>query len=277
MNIHAKFKFTDIIYEKKQGVAWITINRPDSYNSVTQHSIEELCDAFRDAAEDGEIGVIVFTGAGEKAFCSGGNMQAISERTSGVKRNHLRVMSHLALAIRTAGKPVIAAVNGYSIGLGHELHLICDITIAADHAKFGQTGPKMGSVPVWTATQLLHRTVGEKRAREILYFCRQYTAQQALEWGLVNAVVPMKDLHSTAMAWAQELLDKCPTSLRIAKLAFNAESDQSLWSGMFAGGEMLSAHVDTEEFVEGPSAWLEKRKPDFRRFRKNVRKVNKIS
>ena len=272
MNTHVDPPFTDILYEKKDGVAIITINRPDSYNSVTQHSIEELCDAFTDAAEDGEIGAIILTGAGEKSFCSGGNMQAISERTSGVKRNHLRVISHLTIAIRTAGKPVIAAVNGYSIGLGHELHLICDITIAAEHAKFGQSGPKMGSVPVWVATQLLHRTVGEKRAREILYFCRQYTAQQALDWGLVNHVVPMKDLHATAMAWAQELLDKCPTSLRIAKLAFNAESDQSLWSGMFAGGEMLSAHVDTEEFVEGPSAWLEKRKPDFRRFRKNVRK-----
>jgi dihydroxynaphthoic acid synthetase len=268
-------EFTDILYGKKEGVAWITINRPASYNSVTQHSIEELCVAFRDAAEDGEIGVIVLTGAGEKAFCSGGNMQAISERTSGVKRNHLRVAAHLAVAIRTAGKPVIAAVNGYAIGLGHELHLICDITIAADHAKFGQTGPKMGSVPCWAATQLLHRTVGEKRAREILYFCRQYTAQQALDWGLVNAVVPMKDLHETAISWAQELLDKCPTSLRIAKLAFNAESDQSFWSGMFSAGEMLSQHIDTEEFIEGPTAWLAKRKPDFRRFRKNVKKTEK--
>jgi|SRR6185369_2619055 len=273
--VKSESEFTDIIYEKKDGVGWITINRPASYNSVTQHSIEELCDAFRDAAEDGEIGAIVLTGAGEKAFCSGGNMQAISERTSSVKRNHLRVAAHLAVAIRTAGKPVIAAVNGYAIGLGHELHLICDITIAADHAKFGQTGPKMGSVPCWAATQLLHRTVGEKRAREILYFCRQYSAQQALDWGLVNAVVPMKDLHETTMTWAQELLDKCPTSLRIAKLAFNAESDQSMWSGMFAAGEMLSQHIDTEEFIEGPTAWLEKRKPDFRRYRKKVGKTAK--
>jgi naphthoate synthase len=273
MNAHVKKQYTDILYDKKDRIATITINRPQSYNSVTQHSVEELTDAFRDASEDGDIGVIIFTGAGEKSFCSGGNMQAISERTGAVKRNHLRVMSHLAMAIRTAGKPVIAAVNGYSIGLGHELHLICDITIAADHSKFGQTGPKMSSVPCWAATQLLHRTVGEKRAREILYFCRQYSAQQALDWGLINAVVPMKDLHATARAWADELLEKSPTSLRIAKLAFNAESDQSLWSGMFAAGEMLSQHVDTEEFVEGPAAWLEKRKPDFNRYRTNSRKT----
>jgi len=274
MNAHVRSNFTDILYEKTDGVAVITINRPDSYNSVTRHSLEELTQAFTDAAEDGEVGVIILTGAGEKSFCSGGNMQAISERTSHVKRNHIRSMGHLAWAIRNSGKPVIAAVNGYSIGLGHELHLICDITIAADHAKFGQTGPKMGSVPVWSATQLLHRTVGEKRAREILYFCRQYTAQQALDWGLVNHVVPMSELRATAMAWAQELLDKSPTSLRIAKIAFNAESDQSFWAGMATGGELLSQHIDTEEFVEGPSAWLEKRKPNFRKYRVNKTKTS---
>lgn len=272
MNTDTKPVFTDIIYEKADGIAEITINRPDSYNSVTRHSLEEMTAAFTDASEDAEIGVIILTGAGQKSFCSGGNMQAISERTSNVKRNHIRSMGHLAMAIRNAGKPVIAAVNGYSIGLGHELHLICDITIAAEHAKFGQTGPKMSSVPVWSATQILHRTVGEKRAREILYFCRQYTAKQALDWGLVNHVVPMSELRATARAWAVELLEKSPTSLRIAKIAFNAESDQSFWGGMFAGGEMLAQHIDTEEFVEGPAAWLEKRKPNFQKFRVNKTK-----
>ncbi len=264
--------FSDILYRKEAAIAWITINRPESLNSLTRHSVEELTAAFTDAAEDAEIGVIILTGAGEKAFCSGGNMQAISERTSHVKRNHLRAMNHLAIAIRTAGKPTIAAVNGYSIGLGHELHLICDITIAAEHARFGQTGPKMGSVPVWSATQLLHRTVGEKRAREILYFCRQYSALQALEWGLVNAVVPAGELVGTAKAWATELLEKSPTSLRIARLALNAESDQAFWSGMFSGGEMLAQHIDSEEFTEGPSAWLSKRKPEFHRFRNAAKK-----
>ncbi|MET0408119.1 MAG: enoyl-CoA hydratase-related protein [Hyphomicrobium sp.] len=264
--------FSDILYEKEDAIAWITINRPDSLNSLTRHTVEELTIAFTDAAEDAEVGVIILTGAGSKSFCSGGNMQAISERTSHVKRNHLRAMSHLAIAIRTAGKPTIAAVNGYSIGLGHELHLICDITIAAEHARFGQTGPKMGSVPVWAATQLLHRTVGEKRAREILYFCRQYSAQQALDWGLVNAVVPAAELTATATAWANELLEKSPTSLRIAKIALNAESDQAFWGTMFSGGELLAQHVDSEEFTEGPAAWLSKRKPEFYRFRNAAKK-----
>lgn len=268
MNHHVRAPFQDILYDKAGGIARITINRPDTYNSVTQHTMEEMIAAMRDAAEDDEIGVIVLTGAGEKSFCSGGNMKAIAERTSSHKRNHLRVMAQLAMMMRTAAKPLIAAVNGYAIGLGNELHVMCDITIAADHAKFGQTGPKMGSVPVWGATTLLHRTIGEKKAREMLYFCRQYTAQQALDMGLVNAVVPMSELHATTEAWCQELLDKSPESLRIAKLAFNQESDQSLWGGMFAGSELLSMHIDTEEFIEGPTAWLEKRKPDFRSHRR---------
>jgi dihydroxynaphthoic acid synthetase len=260
--------FTDILYEKKKGIAKVTINRPDTYNSVTQHTMEEMTAAFRDAAEDDEIGVIVLTGAGEKSFCSGGNIKAISERTSSMKRTHLRVMAQLAIVMRTSSKPIIAAVNGYAIGLGNELHLICDITISADHAKFGQTGPKIGSVPVWSTTQLLHRTVGEKRAREILFFCRQYTAQQALAMGLINAVVPMAELYSVTEEWCQELLAKSPQTLRIAKLAMNQESDHSFWAGMFAGSEMLSMHIDSEEFTEGPTAWLEKRKPDFSPFRK---------
>lgn len=270
----ATLAFTHIHYEKGAGIATVTINRPETYNSVTQHSIEELIAAFRDAAEDEEVGVIIFTGAGEKAFCSGGTMQAISERTSGVKRAHLRVLTSLMVQMRTAGKPIIAAVNGYAIGLGNELHMICDISIAADHAKFGQTGPKVSSVPVWACTNILHRTIGEKRAREMLYFCRQYTAAQALQMGLVNHVVPLAELMPTARAWAEELLDKSPTSLRIAKLAFNMESDQSLWSGMFAGGELLASHVDSDEFLEGPTAWLEKRKPNFRRYR--TRKIRVV-
>jgi dihydroxynaphthoic acid synthetase len=260
--------FTDLLYDKTDGVATVTINRAETYNSVTQHTMEEMIAAFRDAAEDDEIGVIVLTGAGEKSFCSGGNIQAISERTSSVKRGHLRVMAQLALVMRTSGKPILAAVNGYAIGLGNELHVMCDITIAADHAKFGQTGPKIGSVPVWGATTLLSRSVGEKRAREMLYFCRQYTAAQALNMGLINAVVPLVDLASTTRAWCDELLDKSPQTLRIAKLAFNQESDHSFWGGVFAGSELLAMHIDSDEFIEGPTAWLEKRKPNFRKYRK---------
>jgi len=270
MNAHAKFEFTDIIYDKAGGIARVTINRPDSYNSLTRHSAEELLVAFTDAAEDDEVGVIVLTGAGEKAFCSGGNMRSIQERTSSMKRGHLRLMAQLALVMRTAGKPIIAAVNGYAIGLGHELHVMCDLTIAADHAKFGQTGPKMGSVPVWCTTQLLHRIVGEKKAREIIYMCRQYTAAEALDMGLINAVVPMSELKATVDQWCEELLDKSPQTLRIAKLAINQESDQGLWAGMFSAAETLSLHIDTEEFVEGPTAWLEKRKPNFRDYRRKL-------
>ncbi len=270
-----KQHFTDIVYEKAEGIATVTINRPETYNSVTQHSIEELTVAFRDAADDEEIGVVIFTGAGDKSFCSGGTMQAISERTSGVKRGHLRVLTGLAVQMRTCGKPIIGAVNGYAIGLGNELHMICDISIAAEHAKFGQTGPKVSSVPIWACTNLLHRTVGEKRAREMLYFCRQYTAQQALAMGLVNHVVPQDELMTTARAWAKELLEKSAASLRIAKLAFNLESDQSLWGGMFAGGELLAQHVDSDEFLEGPTAWLEKRKPDFGKYRTRRIRVTK--
>jgi naphthoate synthase/2-ketocyclohexanecarboxyl-CoA hydrolase len=264
----ATLGFTDLLYDKTDGVATVTIDRAETYNSVTQHTMEEMIAAFRDAAEDDAIGAIVLTGAGEKAFCSGGNIQAISERTSSVKRGHLRVMAQLALVMRTSGKPIIAAVNGYAIGLGNELHVMCDITIAAEHAKFGQTGPKIGSVPVWAATTLLSRSVGEKKAREMLYFCRQYTAAQALDMGLINAVVPLADLASTTRAWCDELLDKSPQTLRIAKLAFNQESDQSFWGGVFAGSELLAMHIDSDEFIEGPTAWLEKRKPNFRRYRK---------
>ena len=266
------FTFTDIIYEKNSGIAKVIINRPDSYNSLTRHSAEEMLVAFRDAAEDDEIGVIVLTGSGEKAFCSGGHMRTIQERTPSMKRAHLRLMAQLAVVIRTCGKPVIAAVNGYAIGLGHELHVICDLTIAAEHAKFGQTGPKMGSVPIWATTQMLHRTVGEKKAREIVYLCRQYTAAEALEMGLINAVVPMAQLAETVDQWCQEILDKSPQTLRIAKMALNRESDQSLWGGMFGASETLCLHVGTEEFLEGPTAWLEKRKPNFRAFRKNISK-----
>lgn len=148
-----------------------------------------------------------------------------------MKRTHLRVLTSLMVQMRTAGKPIIAAVNGYAIGLGNELHMICDISIAADHAKFGQTGPKVSSVPIWACTNMMHRTIGEKRAREMLYFCRQYTAAQALQMGLVNHVVPMAELMTTARAWAEELLDKSPSSLRIAKLAFDVRATRACGAG----------------------------------------------
>jgi naphthoate synthase/2-ketocyclohexanecarboxyl-CoA hydrolase len=263
-----KHKFTDILYDKTDGIGWITINRPETYNSITQHTVEEMTAAVTDAAQDPETGVIVITGAGEKSFSSGGNVQAMRERNSPIKRNHLRVMAHFGIALRTCGKPVIAMVNGYAIGFGHELHVMCDITIASENAKFGQTGPKISSVPVWATTNLLHRTVGEKRAREILYFCRQYTAHEALAMGLINAVVPLSELRATTEKWCRELLEKSPQSLRLAKLTMNQESDHSLWGGMFAGSELLSMHTDSEEYREGPTSFVEKRKANFGKYRR---------
>lgn len=260
-------QYTDVIYEKKQGAAWITINRPDTYNSLVARTILEMTDAVTDAAEDPEIGVIVITGAGDKSFSSGGNLKTLSERTSLDSRNHMRRLAHLGVALRTCGKPTIAAVNGYAVGAGHELHVMCDLTIAAEHAKFGQTGPKMGGMPVWGATQLLHRMVGEKKAREIIFMCRLYTAKEALEMGLVNHVVPMAELYPTVEQWCREILEKSPQCLRVLKLALNQESDGNMWGSFFSGAELFAMHTGSPEFVEGTSARIEKRKPDFGRFR----------
>lgn len=259
--------YQDIIYEKRDGAAWMTINRPDTYNSLVKRTLEELTTSMTDAAEDPEIGVIVITGAGEKAFSSGGHVGGMKERTSADSRDHMRRMAHLGIAIRTCGKPVIAAANGYVVGAGHELHLMCDFTIAAEHAKFGQAGPKMGGMPMWGATQMLHRSVGEKKAREIIFMCRQYTAQEALEMGMVNVVVPMSNLYTTAEQWCREILEKSPQCIRVLKLALNQESDLSFWASLFSGSEMFAQHAGTPEYLEGTSAFLEKRKPNFAQFR----------
>lgn len=266
-------QYQEIKYEKKNGIGWVTINRPDTYNSILGSTIKEMTDAVTDSAEDPEIGVIVITGAGDKSFSSGGNLKALNARTSNDCRNHMRLFAHLWIAIRTCGKPVIAAVNGYAVGAGHELHLMCDITIAADHAKFGQTGAKIGSVPVAGATQLLPRLVGEKKAREILFMCKQYTAQEAFDMGLVNLVVPASELYPTVEKWCQELLDKSPEGLRIAKTSLNQESDKVLWASMFAGFEMLSLHTGSDEFKEGTSSFIEKRKANFKPYRSKPRAV----
>jgi dihydroxynaphthoic acid synthetase len=259
--------YDDIIYEKRGGSAWMTINRPKSYNSLVAKTVLEMTRAMTDAAEDPEIGVIVITGTGEKAFSSGGHVGVLRERTSADSRDHMRRLAHLGIAIRTCGKPVIAAVNGYAVGAGHELHLMCDLTIAADHAKFGQSGPKMGGMPVWGATQMLHRMVGEKKAREIIFMCRQYTAQQAMDMGMVNLVVPMANLYATVQQWCDEILEKSPQCIRVLKLALNQESDTNFWTSFYSGAEMFAQHTGTPEFIEGTTAFLEKRKPHFGQFR----------
>ena len=260
-------ELSEILYEKREGVSYITLNRPEIYNALSTEMVGELQYAFIDAAEDDTIGVVVVTGTGEKAFCSGGNVKKLQARNSSTGRSHMRRMGLLAYAIRNCGKPVIAAVNGYAIGGGHELHLMCDLTIAAEHAKFGQVGPRVSSVPVWGATQMLARTVGEKRGREILYLCKQYTAQEALAMGLVNEVVPYSDLYVTVDEWCQSLLDKSPECLRISKIMMNQESDLNFYGAFSAGAELLSLHYSTPEFGEGPSAFLDKRQPNFRKFR----------
>lgn len=259
--------FEDIIYEKTGGIAKITINRPEVLNALRRQTYEEMIEAFTDAADDPEIGVMVLTGAGDRAFSSGGDVKGQKTRTVDAGRSHLKVFLGLAAAMRNSGKPIIAAVNGYAIGGGHELHLMCDLTIASDQAVFGQVGPRVGSVPILGATQLLPRLVGEKKAREIIFLCHRYSAAEALEMGLINKVVPHDELEMATAEWCEELLDKSPTSLRIAKSVMNHGSDLDYHS-YIEGIELLAATYGTEENLEGVNAFLEKRSPNYRKFRR---------
>ena len=257
----------DVRYSAESGIAVITIDRPKSLNSLRGQTYEDLITAFKEAAADDEIGVIVLTGSGDRAFSSGGDVKGQSSRTVSAGRKHLHRMMELYAVMRNCGKPTIAAVNGYAIGGGHELHLMCDLTIASDKARFGQVGPRVGSVPIWGGTQLLPRIVGEKKAREILFLCRQYSAQEALDMGLVNQVVEHDKLMEEVDSWCQEILDKSPQSIRIAKTSLNFESD-SLYSSYLHGMEMLSLTYGNEENMEGVTAFLEKRPPDYRKYRR---------
>lgn len=225
--------YTDILVEKKDGVAWITVNRPQVRNAFRTRTVAELTDAFVDARWDPTVGVVVLTGAGDKAFCSGGDQK---ERGHGGYATDQRPMDVEALhtAIRHIPKPVIAMVNGYAIGGGHVLHVLCDLSIAADTAVFGQTGPRVGSVDAGHGTGYLARLVGEKKAREIWYLCRQYTAQEALGMGLVNKVVPLADLRREVEQWCRDLLEKSPTALALAKQSFNIDSEQRAGVAEFA-------------------------------------------
>ena len=226
----------------------------------------ELQDAFRRAHQDDSIGVVILTGAGDKAFCSGGDQKVRGDGgyvgDDGVPR--LNVLE-LQRQIRTLPKPVIAMVAGYAIGGGHVLHVVCDLTIAADNAVFGQTGPKVGSFDAGYGATLLARIVGHKKAREIWYLCRQYDAQQALEMGLVNTVVPLAQLEEETVPWCREILEKSPTALRFLKAAFNADTDGLAGLQQLAGDATLLYYL-TEEAKEGRNAFLEKRKPDFSKF-----------
>lgn len=258
--------YEDIIYEVAEGIARITINRPEVRNAFRPATLFELTDAFARAREDQSVGVVLFRGAGDKAFCSGGDQRVRGTAgyvgEDGVPR--LNVLD-LQKQIRSLPKPVIAVVSGYAIGGGHVLHLVCDLTIAADNAIFGQTGPKVGSFDAGYGAALLARTVGHKKAREIWFLCRQYSAQEALDMGLVNTVVPLDQLEEESIQWAREILEKSPIALRFLKSAFNADTDGLAGLQELAGNATMLYYM-TEEGQEGKNAFLEKRAPNFGRF-----------
>ena len=258
--------YTDILYAKTNGVAWITINRPEVRNAFRTKTVAELTDAFLDARWDPSVGVVVLTGSGNKAFCSGGDQK---ERGQGGYAADTRPMDVEALhsAIRHIPKPVIAMVNGFAIGGGHVLHLLCDLSIASDNAVFGQTGPRVGSVDAGHGTGFLARVVGEKKAREIWYLCRQYSAGEALAMGLVNRVVPAAELRAETERWCGELLEKSPTALALAKQSFNIDSEQRAGVAQFAH-TALNLYYQTEEAMEGRNAFVEKRPVNFAKFRR---------
>lgn len=263
--------YKDIVYEKLDGIARITINRPEVRNAFRPETVLEMFDAFNDAREDSNVGVILLTGAGpakdgKYAFCSGGDQKIRGDQGyvggDGIPRlNILDVQKQ----IRSIPKPVIALVAGYAIGGGHVLHVMCDMTIAADNAIFGQTGPKVGSFDGGFGASFLARIVGQKKAREIWYLCRQYNAQEAYEMGLVNKVVPVEQLEEEGILWAKEILEKSPLAIRLLKSAFNAELDGQAGIQELAGNATLLYYM-SEEAQEGKNAYVEKRKPDFSKF-----------
>lgn len=258
--------YQEIIYEKYDGIAKVTMNRPHKRNAFTPLTVNEMIDAFADARDDSEIGVIVLAGAGDKAFCSGGD-QTVRGHGGYVGDDQIPRLNVLDLQrlIRTIPKPVIAMVSGYAIGGGHVLHVVCDLTIAADNAIFGQTGPKVGSFDAGYGAGLLARMVGHKRAREIWYLCRQYNAQEAYEMGLVNTVVPLEKLEEETIQWCKEILEKSPTALRFLKASFNADTD-GLAGLQQMGGDATLLYYTTDEAKEGRDAFKEKRSPNFKKF-----------
>ncbi len=259
-------EFEDITYLKGCGIARVAIDRPDVHNAFRPQTLFELSEAFRDAREDPKVGVVMLTGEGGRAFCSGGDQRVRGDQgyvgADGVPR--LNVLD-LQRQIRSLPKPVVAAVAGYAIGGGHVLHLVCDLTIAADNAVFGQTGPKVGSFDGGFGASYLARCVGQKKAREIWFLCRQYGADEALRMGLVNTVVPLAELEAETVRWCQEMLALSPMALRMLKCSFNAELDGQAGIQELAGNATLLFYM-SQEAQEGKAAFLDKRAPDFDRF-----------
>ncbi|MET0085712.1 MAG: 1,4-dihydroxy-2-naphthoyl-CoA synthase [Sedimenticola sp.] len=259
--------YTDIKYEHAEGIARITINRPEVRNAFRPETVNELIDAFHHAHHDQNIGVIILTGEGPDAFCSGGD-QKIRGSEGGYRDEggvqHLNVLD-LQMQIRRLPKPVVAMVAGYAIGGGHVLHLVCDLTIAAENARFGQTGPKVGSFDAGLGAGIMARTVGLKKAKEIWFLCRQYDAQEALEMGLVNQVVPLEQLEEETVTWCRQMLIHSPTALRLLKAGFNADTDGMAGIQELAGNA-TGLYYMTPEANEGKQAFLEKRPPDFSKY-----------
>ncbi len=260
-------ELTDVGYEVEDGLCWITIERPERYNSFTAHTVDELIACFKRAWADAEVGVVALTGAGEKAFCTGGDQkQRAQSGDYGPSQTGLFEIETLHRAIREIPKPVIAAVNGLAIGGGHVLHVICDLSVAVQEARFGQAGPRVGSFDAGFGTGYLARVVGEKRAREIWFLCRQYSAAEAERWGLVNRVVAREQLRAEVRRYADEILALSPTALRFLKQSFNQESEHLAGQAALAFSG-LHEFVSSEEAQEGVRAFEEKRKPDFAPFR----------
>lgn len=263
--------YDDILYELSgDGIAKISINRPERRNAFRPETIDELMDAFGRAHRDPAVGVIIFTGVGTQAFCSGGDQKVRGDdggyHDAATRTPQLNVLD-LQMQIRRLPKPVVAMVAGYAIGGGHVLHLVCDLTIAAANARFGQTGPRVGSFDAGLGCGILARTIGMKRAKEIWLLCRQYDARTALAWGLVNAVVPLDKLEEETVAWCREMLGLSPTALRMIKAGFNADTD-GLAGIQELAGQATGLFYMTAEGQEGRDAWLEKRPPDFSKYRR---------
>lgn len=261
-------EFEDIIFDFYNGIARITINRPRWRNAFTPTTTAEMGEAFRLCREMPEVRVVVLTGAGDKAFCSGGD-QNVKGRGGYLDKNGVPRLTVLDVQkqIRSLPKPVIAAVNGFAIGGGHVLHVVCDLTIASDNAIFGQTGPRVGSFDAGFGSSYLARVVGQKKAREIWFLCRKYNAQEALEMGLVNKVVALDKLEDEYVAWAEEMMQLSPLALRMIKAGLNAELDGQAGIQELAGDATMLYYM-TDEAQEGKDAFLEKRKPDFDKFPK---------
>ncbi|HEY5826036.1 MAG TPA: 1,4-dihydroxy-2-naphthoyl-CoA synthase [Cyclobacteriaceae bacterium] len=261
-------EYKEILFHKYNGIGRISINRPHVHNAFTPDTVQEMIDAVYLCREDNEIGVIILTGEGGKAFCSGGD-QSIRSHGGYIGTDTVPRLNVLDLQkmIRSISKPVIAAVAGWAIGGGHVLHVVCDLTIAAENARFGQTGPKVGSFDGGFGASYLARIVGQKKAREIWYLCDQYDAKEALDMGLVNKVVPLEMLEETYVEWANKILKKSPLALRMLKSSFNAELDGQAGIQELAGNATLLYYL-SDEAKEGKNAFLEKREPDFSKFPK---------